>query len=501
MGAITGLESRYGISLAAVIMRIMVKDISILDLEKYFVFEHNLDGRQARELVEELKDKIFVSVADYLGIFQEREAPAEDADGKLDGWMDKQRGEAAVHSSDFFFSTEDEEEVKKLAEKVHEFAGAEPKFDNAPQIAEQAVKELDYNFSSEELSDRFGKILMTYIKGVRNKLDTKQTLLKSIEEGGLGLNDILAGKALAVSDKIKEDFIEKEKIETAPEIVKENGKEDSKISENEIKEEHSANTKGFVEPVSSLAGEAVSVQAGTQIPRAGEDTSKDIGKAVDSFSGGARDMDYDYGALEKREEKAKSQEQENKKKIEVSGPRAPVERPAPADEIKKQPFREEMKIKRETVLDLTEPENSTEHSESFFNVKRSFKKTGNEDKSGKRKMEDVKRVPRLSGPIDELKEMDLEHFRRLEEDPRAAIKKIKEKISFLEEDGYDKKLAGVKAWRQSPLNKLYLQVGQEAIKSKKGINSVIEDRRSAGKDSITEIEFGVIMDLNKELRF
>jgi len=460
MAAISDLESRYNVSLAAVIMRIMVKDISILDLEKYFVFEHNLDGIHARELVQELKDRIFVSVADYLGIFQEKEEPTEDGGGKLDGWMNKRRGETAVHSSDFFFSTEDEEEVKKLTERVQEFAGAELKIDNAPEIADQAVKELDYNFSSEELSDRFGKILITYIKGVRNKLDAKQTLLKPIEEGGLGLNDILAGKALAVSDEIKEEFIEKEKTETTPETSKEKEKTESEYIE------------------------------------------KDKEKTVGSFpGGGARDMDYDYSALEKRGEKPTSQELRDEKKTEVSELQALNLRTAPADERKKQPPEEEKKTKRKAVLDLTEQENNTKDSASVFNVKRAIKKAGKEDKSGKIIMEDIKHVPKLSGPIDELKEMDLEHFRRLEENPKTAAGKIKDKISCLEEDGYDKKLAGVKAWRHSRLNKLYLQIGQEAIKERKGIGSVINERQSAGNNCLTEIEFEVIMELNKKLRF
>ena len=120
---------------------------------------------------------------------------------------------------------------------------------------------------------------------------------------------------------------------------------------------------------------------------------------------------------------------------------------------------------------------------------------------GKVKMEDVKHVPKLSGPIDELKEMDLKHFRRLEDDAKGAVKKIKDKISFLEEEGYGKKLAGVKAWRQSPLNKTYLRIGQEAIKNKKGISIAIAEKQEENSDFLTEPEFEAIMALNKSLRF
>jgi len=67
VAAMEEIENKYGVSLASVVMRVMVKEISIVDLAKYFVFEYGLDGHTADELVEELKEKVFVGVADYLG--------------------------------------------------------------------------------------------------------------------------------------------------------------------------------------------------------------------------------------------------------------------------------------------------------------------------------------------------------------------------------------------------------------------------------------------------
>jgi hypothetical protein len=122
-------------------------------------------------------------------------------------------------------------------------------------------------------------------------------------------------------------------------------------------------------------------------------------------------------------------------------------------------------------------------------------------KDGKVKMEDVKHVPKLTGPIDELREMNLVNFRRLSRNPRDAVLKIKKKISFLEEESYTKRFEGIKAWRQSPVNKLYLEIGQESIINKKPVNVIINNRKQARKPYLSEAEFKAVMDLNKDLRF
>ena len=71
MQAINEIEEYYSVNLATVIMRVMVKDLSVIDLPKFFVFEYNMEGRAAENLVAELKDRVFVNVADYLGLIAE----------------------------------------------------------------------------------------------------------------------------------------------------------------------------------------------------------------------------------------------------------------------------------------------------------------------------------------------------------------------------------------------------------------------------------------------
>jgi dsDNA-specific endonuclease/ATPase MutS2 len=115
-------------------------------------------------------------------------------------------------------------------------------------------------------------------------------------------------------------------------------------------------------------------------------------------------------------------------------------------------------------------------------------------------MEDVIFQPRIMGPIDELKYMSLINFRRLDKDPFKAAEKIKEKINLLEEE-YSKKVEGIKAWRSSPVNRLYLQMGEASISHKKPIDVIIEERRNEGKEYLNNKEFEAIINLNRELRF
>ncbi|MCK5320232.1 hypothetical protein KAJ61_02485, partial [Candidatus Parcubacteria bacterium] len=215
MAAIKELEEKYGVSLAMVIMRVMVRDISILDLSKYFVFEHDLDARQAERLVDDLKDNVLFAVADYLGIAKETRADVIDGGNdseQLNDWTQNRKEETEVRGSNFFFSTEDEEEVKGLAKKLESFeidkTEKQKKQINYDNVINAAAGTIGVNFSSEDLRKRFFGIMVIYLKGIRNKVDTKQTLSKDINSGGLAFSEIYADNILVLADKKR---IEEEK--------------------------------------------------------------------------------------------------------------------------------------------------------------------------------------------------------------------------------------------------------------------------------------------------
>ncbi|MDO8260798.1 MAG: hypothetical protein Q7T50_04885 [Candidatus Magasanikbacteria bacterium] len=68
MAIIGVLEKKYAVSLASVVMKVMIKEVSVDKLADFFAHEFSFGSKQAGELVYELREKVFVSVEDYLGI-------------------------------------------------------------------------------------------------------------------------------------------------------------------------------------------------------------------------------------------------------------------------------------------------------------------------------------------------------------------------------------------------------------------------------------------------
>ena len=116
-------------------------------------------------------------------------------------------------------------------------------------------------------------------------------------------------------------------------------------------------------------------------------------------------------------------------------------------------------------------------------------------------MQEIAFEKRLTGPVDELRHMTLADFRRLSRDPAEAATKIKDKVELLEEQGYDKKIEGVKAWRSCPVNSLYLSLAREALVSGIGIAATIAQHATKKEESLTTQEYQAILALNGELRF
>lgn len=113
---------------------------------------------------------------------------------------------------------------------------------------------------------------------------------------------------------------------------------------------------------------------------------------------------------------------------------------------------------------------------------------------------DVKYSPKLTGPVEELRQLMLKDFRRLSRDPREATLKIKDKIDLLEEQSFDIKTQGIKAWHESEVNKLYLDILRTSLEGKP-ITEVIADLENKALPFLNKAEFDAIMELNRKLRF
>jgi len=147
MAAISDLENKYKVDLAALVMKIMVKSLAIKDLPAYFVSEDSLSSQAAETLTKELKQKVFMSVADYLGLSVDKRAFDLDSD------------------------------IKSF------------------------IDEAGIVLPSSVLVSRFKNIIATYLRGVRNRIDTKSTLAKSVKIGGLDLKDTEIDRILKLADQ------------------------------------------------------------------------------------------------------------------------------------------------------------------------------------------------------------------------------------------------------------------------------------------------------------
>ncbi|HTM69017.1 MAG TPA: hypothetical protein VL426_07030 [Candidatus Binatia bacterium] len=115
-------------------------------------------------------------------------------------------------------------------------------------------------------------------------------------------------------------------------------------------------------------------------------------------------------------------------------------------------------------------------------------------------MSDVKFSPKLTGPVEELRSMTIKDFRRLSKDPREATLKLKDKIDLLEEQSFDVKTQGIRAWQDSEVNKLYLDILRKSLEGKP-VTEVIAELESKAAPYLSKAEFDSVMELNRKLRF
>ncbi len=121
--------------------------------------------------------------------------------------------------------------------------------------------------------------------------------------------------------------------------------------------------------------------------------------------------------------------------------------------------------------------------------------------SARRRVEDIKGKSKVMGPVDELNGMNLNDFQRLETEKISSVEKVYDKINLLKEDSFTKYAEGIKAWRNSEVYKLYLQLGAESMEGQKSIREIIQEKKREDLPCLTVSQFNNIADLNKKLRY
>lgn len=393
MKKIEALERKYNIALAALIMKVMVKEIDPGNLREYLMKE-NLDERQAEDLALDLKKNIFSFVSPVFPAIPAMPDPEQ----------------LKAKGASFFFSADDEEEIRKLSNLIIKQENPEIVSESIDNKLKRIISMAGINFGSADLAERFSRILRTYLQGIRNKIDAKAALIKPFLSGGLSFDEDSAEKVMILAGKIL-----------------------------------NSKSAAPIKPLPKI-----------KIPELEK-----------------RDAAYDFSKLSP--------------KLDTAHELAPLTPKV----VKKEPEKEKIPEKKK-IPAVEENKNTI--------VKRRFE-SENSISGQKIKIEDVKYIPRVMEPIDEIKYMDLTNFRRLDNDPFKSADKIKSKIDLFEQESYGKKLESVKLWRSSPINKLYLEIGNSSIGGNKPVDVIMEERKKNNQEYLTADEFKAIMDLNKSLRF
>jgi len=460
MAVITELESKYKVDLAATVMKVMVKSIAIKELSSHLVSESGLTPEAAGELAREMREKIFMSVASYLGLDSEQRA--------LD--LDK----------DISF----------------------------------IIKEIGLVLPSAVMVGRFKNILATYLRGVRSKIDTRNSLAKDAKIGGLNLSPEEIDRVLKTCSTYKfsnlttsavqpditpvkqesASIISKPKAEVlaVPPRLAEIMAQADQSNGYDLKQALASRSvkSSLLSPKIDTSHELNPPKAQLDLPRPKVATPVSVVKASTPTPPAlvVESSKQHLNKLSFFDKAAKLMSLSQKDKIKIPKPLTPIVTPIqPA--VSKAPV-----VKpAQPIKVATKPVNLSQAGTAASRPVPA--------PSPRPVMHDIKPMPKVMGPIEELQFLDLVNFRRLGSDSGEAVNKIFAKIKLLEKDGYDRMVLGVKAWRQSPVNHLYLRLGQEAIAKGQPFKEILAAKKKAGLDSLSPEEISAIISLNSKLIF
>ncbi len=108
---------------------------------------------------------------------------------------------------------------------------------------------------------------------------------------------------------------------------------------------------------------------------------------------------------------------------------------------------------------------------------------------------------KLTSLADEMRQMDIEAYRRLSKDPNQAAERVLQKLETLKREGFERWTEGVEAWRSSQLQQQYLRLVAESFSSGRPVAELVEEKRKNDPGLPTAEELGSIIALNGRIQF
>jgi len=524
MAVISDLEKKYQVDLAALVIKVVVKDIALADLPAYLVSESDLSPENARRLTADLKERLFFPIANYLGYNPSYSAIIPEA----------------KPVSDTFY----------LIKKV--------------------IREAGLNFSVGELNQRLESILNTYFKGVRSRIDTRLALNKGITNGGLGLDHKIidrlfllidqarekpiltpttktapvtdikndeaslekvravyqkAGAARDIPYDLKAAIVQRQEAEAAPQKLLKDGAATSLAAprltplaapvEKEKAPEVSKPETPKVAPVTPPTPPTppapiapISTPTPAQMPKS---ASTPTPKAAPVSVAPLLPPKEGPRTIERPPKKKSNFFKEifsKSEKARVPLPVMPTPKPAPVSPSSVAGLRQQAQqninnphLRPVPVPSMPLKTESQKPTAPIKAVPAPIKNSPTPQPAPSPVASDPTR-PKTLGPVEELHYLELINFRRLGVSPKEAAAKIEKKIRILESEGYDKMVEGILAWRSGEINSIYLKMAKEALKYQLTLKQ-IADKYQAQKNPeyLTWEEIEELIALNHRLTF
>lgn len=472
MARISELGSAYKANLASTVMRVMAGEIRLENLGAYLINDLGLSADNARALEQQLRRSVFSEVLDYL------------------------LGPAA--GAKLVFSEHDESEVRKQAQPL-----AAPDFDAAiEQSVQTIVEQSRVNFSDPLGSGKFRQVMKTYLRGTRDRLATLDSLIKPAELGGIALSRdtaervmILAGNFLSAAVRSAGNSAQKPAAKIP--VVEEQNMPIVSSSPKLVSSQALASGEYTLEASLTQQGKKVVPATPDKVFKAASLSSETL-KNTSSMRPApskpiAQPFDVDHELMPPAPAIVRAAATLSVKAPAGSKPEKPAifQRKQSAAASSRQVIKEAIAkppLDKEKLRTIAAPLPA-----GVDNTIRSA--------SGKVIMNDVRHNAHAQSPIDELKDFTLVNFRRLDPDPAKAIVKLRDMLENLGREDYGRKIEGIVAWQQSPLNRLYLLVCRKSLDENVPISAILDRERKKEPTFMRPDELSAIISLNRSLKF
>ena len=114
-------------------------------------------------------------------------------------------------------------------------------------------------------------------------------------------------------------------------------------------------------------------------------------------------------------------------------------------------------------------------------------------------MTDVSRPMVAYGPAGEMQSLTVVEFRRLGQGAGESTRRLLDKIEHWKEESFKIWSDAVAGWRKSEVHRLYLEMGRQSLETNIPIRDIIQQRARQNLPYLSEHEFNIIADFNRQL--